>query len=162
MWWDLYALEGMLEECGWSNMSKFVCHMSDFLMLFIFLLAGLWRSQAVWQVGEDFGLQVYSFQLASQAHVYNISCISVTVSSRALNSKSTVFPLGSSRWPARYDQWWECKFIAEGIIDQGGGFRDSLADMSEELCPSSAECSMPLPFFCRTSNQVMTHHQHAD
>lgn len=19
----------------------------------------------------------------------------------------------------RYDQWWECKFIAEGIIDQG-------------------------------------------
>ncbi|XP_075877887.1 E3 ubiquitin-protein ligase HECTD3 isoform X1 [Nelusetta ayraudi] len=57
------------------------------------------------------------------------------------------------RWPARYDQWWECKFIAEGIIDQGGGFRDSLSDMSEELCPTSAECNMPLPFFCRTSNQ---------
>ncbi|KAM9459370.1 E3 ubiquitin-protein ligase HECTD3 isoform 1-T1 [Salvelinus alpinus] len=57
------------------------------------------------------------------------------------------------RWPARYDQWWECKFIAEGIIDQGGGFRDSLADMSEELCPSSAECPLPLPFFNRTSNQ---------
>lgn len=57
------------------------------------------------------------------------------------------------RWSARYDQWWECKFIAEGIIDQGGGFRDSLADMSEELCPSSSECPMPLPFFTRTSNQ---------
>ncbi|KAM9322367.1 E3 ubiquitin-protein ligase HECTD3-like [Pholidichthys leucotaenia] len=57
------------------------------------------------------------------------------------------------RWPGCYDQWWECKFIAEGIIDQGGGFRDSLADMSEELCPSSAECPMPLPFFTRTSNQ---------
>lgn len=57
------------------------------------------------------------------------------------------------RWPARYDQWWECKFIAEGIIDQGGGFRDSLADMSEELCPSSAECPLPLPFFTRTSNE---------
>ncbi|KAG1969955.1 E3 ubiquitin-protein ligase HECTD3 [Pimephales promelas] len=57
------------------------------------------------------------------------------------------------RWPARYDQWWECKFIAEGIIDQGGGFRDSLADMSEELCPSSSECPVPLPFFTRTSNQ---------
>ncbi|XP_060753941.1 E3 ubiquitin-protein ligase HECTD3 isoform X2 [Neoarius graeffei] len=57
------------------------------------------------------------------------------------------------RWPARHDQWWECKFIAEGIIDQGGGFRDSLADMSEELCPSSAECLIPLPFFTRTSNQ---------
>ncbi|KAF7700466.1 E3 ubiquitin-protein ligase HECTD3 isoform X1 [Silurus meridionalis] len=57
------------------------------------------------------------------------------------------------RWPARHDQWWECKFIAEGIIDQGGGFRDSLADMSEELCPSSADCLIPLPFFTRTSNQ---------
>lgn len=67
-------------------------------------------------------------------------------------------PSWFSRWPAHYKQWWECKFIAEGIIDQGGGFRDSLADMSEELCPSSAECSMPLPFFCRTSNQVITHH----
>ncbi|XP_044891657.1 E3 ubiquitin-protein ligase HECTD3 isoform X5 [Felis catus] len=57
------------------------------------------------------------------------------------------------RWPMRYDQWWECKFIAEGIIDQGGGFRDSLADMSEELCPSSADTPVPLPFFVRTANQ---------
>uniref|UniRef100_A0A4W3I874 HECT domain containing 3 n=1 Tax=Callorhinchus milii TaxID=7868 RepID=A0A4W3I874_CALMI len=57
------------------------------------------------------------------------------------------------RWPARYDQWWECKFISEGIIDQGGGFRDSLSDISEELCPSSAESPVPLPFFVRTSNQ---------
>uniref|UniRef100_W5M5A4 HECT domain containing 3 n=1 Tax=Lepisosteus oculatus TaxID=7918 RepID=W5M5A4_LEPOC len=60
------------------------------------------------------------------------------------------------RWPVRYDQWWECKFISEGIIDQGGGFRDSLADMSEELCPSSAECPVPLPFFTRTSNQELS------
>uniref|UniRef100_A0A8C5QDY3 E3 ubiquitin-protein ligase HECTD3 n=1 Tax=Leptobrachium leishanense TaxID=445787 RepID=A0A8C5QDY3_9ANUR len=57
------------------------------------------------------------------------------------------------RWPVRYEQWWECKFIAEGIIDQGGGFRDSLADISEELCPSSADTPMPLPYFVRTSNQ---------
>ncbi|XP_044157622.1 E3 ubiquitin-protein ligase HECTD3 [Bufo gargarizans] len=57
------------------------------------------------------------------------------------------------RWPIIYDQWWECKFIAEGIIDQGGGFRDSLSDISEELCPSSADSPMPLPFFVRTSNQ---------
>ncbi|XP_028902461.1 E3 ubiquitin-protein ligase HECTD3 [Ornithorhynchus anatinus] len=57
------------------------------------------------------------------------------------------------RWPLRYDQWWECKFISEGIIDQGGGFRDSLADMSEELCPSSADAPVPLPFFVRTANQ---------
>ncbi|XP_072366834.1 E3 ubiquitin-protein ligase HECTD3 [Scyliorhinus torazame] len=57
------------------------------------------------------------------------------------------------RWPARYDQWWECKFISEGIIDQGGGFRDSLSDISEELCPSSGDSPVPLPFFVRTSNQ---------
>ncbi|KAM9469272.1 E3 ubiquitin-protein ligase HECTD3-like [Clarias gariepinus] len=57
------------------------------------------------------------------------------------------------RWPASHDQWWECKFIEEGIIDNGGGFRDSLSDMSEELCPSSAKCLVPLPFFIRTSNQ---------
>uniref|UniRef100_A0A8C5QNN2 E3 ubiquitin-protein ligase HECTD3 n=1 Tax=Leptobrachium leishanense TaxID=445787 RepID=A0A8C5QNN2_9ANUR len=57
------------------------------------------------------------------------------------------------RWPVCYEQWWECKFIAEGIIDQGGGFRDSLADISEELCPSSADTPMPLPYFVRTSNQ---------
>lgn len=25
----------------------------------------------------------------------------------------------------RYDQWWECKFIAEGIIDQGEALRAS-------------------------------------
>ena len=23
------------------------------------------------------------------------------------------------RWPQQYDQWWECKFLSEGIIDQG-------------------------------------------
>ncbi|XP_069014076.1 E3 ubiquitin-protein ligase HECTD3-like [Embiotoca jacksoni] len=57
------------------------------------------------------------------------------------------------RWSDDYDQWWQCNFIAEGILDHGGGFRDSLADMSEELCPSSAECPVPLPFFNRTSNQ---------
>ncbi|XP_068809049.1 E3 ubiquitin-protein ligase HECTD3 isoform X1 [Struthio camelus] len=57
------------------------------------------------------------------------------------------------RWPLSYDRWWECEFITEGIIDNGGGFRDSLADMSEELCPSSATAAVPLPFFVRTSNQ---------
>ncbi|CAH1774452.1 unnamed protein product [Owenia fusiformis] len=57
------------------------------------------------------------------------------------------------RWPSRYDQWWECKFLSEGIIDQGGGFRDSLADMAEELCPSDNEVPMPLPFFIRSPNQ---------
>ncbi|XP_068728218.1 E3 ubiquitin-protein ligase HECTD3-like [Montipora capricornis] len=58
------------------------------------------------------------------------------------------------RWSARYDQWWECKFLSEGIIDQGGGFRDSLADMAEELCPSSTDAPLPLSFFIRSPNQL--------
>ncbi|KAM6305361.1 E3 ubiquitin-protein ligase HECTD3-like [Aegotheles albertisi] len=57
------------------------------------------------------------------------------------------------RWPLTHSQWWECDFITEGIIDNGGGFRDSLSDVSEELCPSSGDVPMPLPFFVRTSNQ---------
>lgn len=53
------------------------------------------------------------------------------------------------------DQWWECKFYGEGIIDQGGGFRDSLSDIAEELCPNtSVDLQVPLPFFIRTPNQV--------
>ena len=62
-----------------------------------------------------------------------------------------------SSWPSRYHQWWECKFLGEGIIDQGGGFRDSLSDVAEELCPGSSDSSVPLPFFIRTPNQVMVH-----
>ena len=58
------------------------------------------------------------------------------------------------RWPPRYDQWWECKFLSEGIIDQGGGFRDSLSDVAEELCPTDSEQPVPLPFFVRSPNQV--------
>ncbi|NWX81034.1 HECD3 ligase, partial [Alca torda] len=57
------------------------------------------------------------------------------------------------RWPLSYSQWWECEFITEGIFDNGGGFRDSLSDVSEELCPSSGDVPVPLPFFVRTSNQ---------
>ncbi|XP_061307370.1 E3 ubiquitin-protein ligase HECTD3-like [Pezoporus flaviventris] len=57
------------------------------------------------------------------------------------------------RWPRNYTQWWECDFITEGIVDNGGGFRDTLSDMSEELCPSSDNVPVPLPFFVRTSNQ---------
>ncbi|NWW92980.1 HECD3 ligase, partial [Rhynochetos jubatus] len=64
-----------------------------------------------------------------------------------------VGPLFPCRWPANHSQWWQCEFISEGIIDQGGGFRDSLSDVSEELCPSSSNVPMPLPFFVRTSNQ---------
>lgn len=91
----------------------------------------------------------YLFVILCGLHVTNFASTNHGNDLRNIHSKLIC------RWPARYDQWWECKFIAEGIIDQGGGFRDSLADMSEELCPSSAECAMPLPFFCRTSNQVI-------
>ncbi|XP_071292690.1 E3 ubiquitin-protein ligase HECTD3-like [Agelaius tricolor] len=58
------------------------------------------------------------------------------------------------RWPLTYSQWWECDFVTEGIIDSGGGFRDSLTDVSEELCPSSSDVPVPLPFFVRTSNEA--------
>jgi len=61
------------------------------------------------------------------------------------------------RWPGRYEQWWECKFLSEGIIDQGGGFRDSLSDLAEELCPSDSDVPLPLPFYIRTPN-----HSHSD
>ncbi|NXJ03696.1 HECD3 ligase, partial [Odontophorus gujanensis] len=57
------------------------------------------------------------------------------------------------RWPQTHSQWWECDFTTEGVIDNGGGFRDCLTDISEELCPSSGDVPMPLPFFVRTSNQ---------
>ena len=40
----------------------------------------------------------------------------------------------------------------------GGGFRDSLADIAEELCPSSSETPVPLPFFIRSPNQVCNLH----
>ena len=26
------------------------------------------------------------------------------------------------RWPLKHEQWWECKFIGEGIIDQGNWY----------------------------------------
>ncbi|XP_065673833.1 E3 ubiquitin-protein ligase HECTD3 isoform X2 [Hydra vulgaris] len=66
------------------------------------------------------------------------------------------------RWPPKYEQWWECKFIGEGIIDQGGGFRDSLSDLAEELCPSSPDALLPLPYFVRSPNQFATSNIYRD
>ena len=57
------------------------------------------------------------------------------------------------RWAGQWAQWWECKFIQEGIIDQGGGFRDTLADIAEELCPSDPNSPIALPLFIRSPNQ---------
>ncbi|XP_067937945.1 E3 ubiquitin-protein ligase HECTD3-like [Watersipora subatra] len=58
------------------------------------------------------------------------------------------------RWPGHSTQWWECKLVGEGIIDQGGGFRDSLCDIAEELCPTNTYGQLPLPLFVRAPNQV--------
>jgi len=68
------------------------------------------------------------------------------------------------RWPLKYEQWWECKFIGEGIIDQGGGFRDSISDLSEELCPSSQDNLLPLPlnYFVRSPNQSSSSNVYRD
>lgn len=44
------------------------------------------------------------------------------------------------------------KFIGEGIIDQGGGFRDSLTEISEELCPCDVNTEPCLPLFIKTPN----------
>ena len=41
------------------------------------------------------------------------------------------------------------------LVVAGGGFRDSLADIAEELCPVGGEQPVPLPFFIRTLNQVI-------
>ncbi len=57
------------------------------------------------------------------------------------------------RWAGQMPQWWECKFIQEGLIDLGGGFRDSLSDMAEELCPSTPDSPVALPLFLRSPNQ---------
>ncbi|XP_005111371.2 E3 ubiquitin-protein ligase HECTD3 [Aplysia californica] len=70
-----------------------------------------------------------------------------------LRPRDRTSPPLSYRWSAQNEQWWECKFISEGIIDQGGGFRDSLTDIAEELCPSDPDVPMPLPYFIRAPNQ---------
>lgn len=58
------------------------------------------------------------------------------------------------RWNKRKcDQWWEVKFVGEGIIDQGGGFRDSLAELSDELCPQDPNITDILPLLVRSVNQ---------
>lgn len=122
-----------------------MCNNSDALFFLLQVYEGLKPSDK-FEKTLDYRSAFYQPLVSNIYDFYN-SRIKIWISS---------VPFWSFRWPARYDQWWECKFIAEGIIDQGGGFRDSLADMSEELCPSSSECPMPLPFFTRTSNQVVT------
>lgn len=66
------------------------------------------------------------------------------------HTKPTTF---NYRWASNSSQWWECKYLQEGVIDQGGGFRDSLSEIAEELCPPSLDAEINLPFFIRSPNQ---------
>lgn len=57
------------------------------------------------------------------------------------------------RWSKRkYGQWWEVNYRGEGVIDQGGGFRDLLAEISDELCPPKSGMPVLTPLFIRTPN----------
>ena len=58
------------------------------------------------------------------------------------------------RWSRTFSQWWKCQFWGEAVYDHGGGFRDTLSDIAEELCPSSDNELVALPFFIRSPNQV--------
>lgn len=53
------------------------------------------------------------------------------------------------RWKSSENQWWSCDFTLEGMNDAGGGQRECLSDMAEELCPSDPYCPVPVPFFLR-------------
>lgn len=57
------------------------------------------------------------------------------------------------RWAGQWNQWWECKFVQEGVIDQGGAFRDSISDLADELCPSDPSSEVALSLFVRSPNQ---------
>lgn len=56
------------------------------------------------------------------------------------------------RFPRSWLQWWEFKFIGEGVIDQGGPFRDVLCDLTDELCPLDPNLRPTLPHFLRIEN----------
>lgn len=96
----------MFGESGLRKMSQFapVCssyHLLDSamhyrccLMLFISLLAGVWRSQAIWQIWEDFGLQVCILLACISGSCVQYFLHEFDCNSRALNSKSTIFPFG--------------------------------------------------------------------
>ena len=43
---------------------------------------------------------------------------------------------------------------SEDIIDAGGGFRDTISNIADELCPADIEAPVILPFFVRSPNQV--------
>ena len=42
-------------------------------------------------------------------------------------------------------QWWKVKFVNEGVIDQGGGFRESVSTIAEELMSDRTSLFVPVP-----------------
>ena len=83
---------------------------------------------AVWLryvVYSDFALKDNSYMLLYSVKIYE------GLKPKDRNEKSLDF-----RWPESYDQWWECKFLSEGIIDQGenskhqGCSRDRFRDLT--------------------------------
>ena len=65
---------------------------------------------------------------------------------RSINEKSVNFPVSLFyRWSSRYDQWWECKFLSEGIIDQGQSAFDQMM-----CCHFKVEFMDTLPYLLYT------------
>ena len=58
------------------------------------------------------------------------------------------------RFNNKCGQWWEVNYVGEGIIDQGGGFRDLLAEISDELCPCDPNFLPVTPLFVRSPNNI--------
>ena len=58
------------------------------------------------------------------------------------------------RFNDKCGQWWEVNYVGEGIIDQGGGFRDLLAEISDELCPCDPNFLPVTPLFVRSPNNI--------
>eukprot|EP00050_Salpingoeca_kvevrii_P000736 m.154722 g.154722 ORF g.154722 m.154722 type:complete len:295 (-) comp10196_c0_seq4:919-1803(-) len=66
------------------------------------------------------------------------------------------------RYSSKCKQWWEVNYRGEGIIDQGGGFRDLLSEISEELCPSERGSPPKTNFFIRSPNNTQNSGEYRD
>ena len=49
------------------------------------------------------------------------------------------------RWLKTSNQWWKVKFKDEGVIDAGGGFRESVSTIAEELMSDRTPLFVPVP-----------------
>ena len=101
---------------------------------------------------------VYINRLAARAHREDTSrdpeCKNTVFKQLQRELKKSTKPSSYNfRWAGQWTQWWECKFVQEGVIDQGGAFRDSVSDLADELCPSDPTSEVALPLFVRSPNQ---------